>query len=770
MTTDLLRPERSGMGSILVARQRFALLASLCIVFALSEWLFWFGSAYERTPWWVSAIFPVFMLVAASQCFRTAAKLVGGQRRAWLLFGIGCSGMVVGETIWGVMDSYMGFVIPVSGLMEIFYVVFPVSFIVGIWYYRVQTPSTDDAFIQIGNLGIIFSATLLMYIFAQADFLGDPIPTYLGDITVFQWTLNVSATLFALIILSLHSRGRRRHVMSLVFIGLCFNALADLLYLNDLMGAGYQVSSLWSGPVLVCASFIIWAAFEQRQMKDENVADEPSAEAEARAKQWESLLPPLAFAGVLMVALFQRDKLVANLIPYVMMASLIFIGALAMRNWWGHRLEIQLRGQALQSKSEVQLANRELKEEMKTRALVQEELRQSQKMDALGQLTGGVAHDFNNLLAVVLGNLELLEHKVPMNPNETEFLHDATEAARRGSELTQRLLATSRKQALRPEPIEVDSLLEDTKKLLARTLGERIRVTISGHKNVWLCLADRAQLENAVLNLALNARDAMPDGGEIEIKAANITLDEMYAAEHPDAQVGSFVALSVRDSGVGIPAEILSRVFEPFFTTKKFGSGTGLGLSMVYGFAKQSGGHVTIESRVGSGTAVTLYLPSSKTHLRSVRAESRPDHPQGSGESILLVEDEPAVRKLVSNVLKELSYQITEARDGDEALALLEGIGSLDLLLSDVVLPGSLSGRDLATAVARQRPRTKILLMSGYAPEILDEGGGSASVPELLHKPFRTAELARKIRSVLESRESHADRAKTTPFSNSRFV
>ena len=241
-----------------------------------------------------------------------------------------------------------------------------------------------------------------------------------------------------------------------------------------------------------------------------------------------------------------------------------------------------------------------------------------------------------------------------------------------------------------------------------------------------------------------------------------------YAAEHPDAQAGAFVAFSVQDSGVGISAEILQRVFEPFFTTKEVGSGTGLGLSMIHGFAKQSGGHVTIESRVGSGTRVILYIPRSKAPVRSATAEIRPGVLQGSGGSILLVEDEAAVRTLVSNVLKELGYQVTEARNGDEALAVLEGIGTLDLLLSDIVLPGSLSGRDLATTVVQRRPRTKVLLKSGYAPEVLDERGVSAQIPELLHKPFGKAALARKIRSVLDPRKSHPGRAETTQSSNSR--
>jgi signal transduction histidine kinase/CheY-like chemotaxis protein len=742
------------MGSTPATRQRFALLASLFILVAVSEWLFWLGSAFERTPWWVALLFPAFALGAAAKCFRTRARMTGSERRAWMFFSLGCLGFATAEVTWAVYDLFLGVSVPSPSVADFGYFAFPIFFIIGIWHYRVRVPSLDDNLIRIGNLGIILSATLLIYLFMYAEFLRTASSVSRAYITVAYAIIDLSAPLFTLIVISLHSWGRQGRVLLLIFLGLCSIASTDFTFINALMGTGYQSASLINGLYLLGPCFMTWAAFEQDQlakMEGEGTVDESSIEIEPESTRWATLLPPLAVTGVFAFVLAFRDRFTEDLIPFAVVAAIVFIGSLAMRNWWGQKFEVRLRTEALQSKSELLLAYRELREEMEFRTQIQEELRQAQKMDALGQLTGGIAHDFNNLLAVVIGNLELLESGVPMAAQHAKYLSDASNAAERGANLTQRLLALARKQSLRPEPIEVGPLLEDTRNLMARTLGERIQVTLSGHENAWICLADRVQLENALLNLAINARDAMPDGGEIEIRASSITLDEMYAAEHPDARAGAFVAFSIQDSGMGISAEDLPRVFEPFFTTKEVGSGTGLGLSMVYGFAKQSGGHVTIESRVGSGTRVTLYIPYSETQAGSAEAESQPDVPRGSGEFILLVEDELAVRTLVSNVLKGLGYQVTGARNGDEALALLEGIETLDLLLSDVVLPGSHSGRSLAAAVVQQRPRTKVLLMSGYAPDVLDERGASGRPLELLHKPFGKSELARKIRLVLDT-------------------
>ena len=403
--------------------------------------------------------------------------------------------------IYATYEIFLGGVVPGPSFTYISYSAFPICFIIGIWHYRAHIPSTDDTFVRIGSLGIIFSAALIIYVFMYAEFLRVATSIPRASITVAYGVVDLSAVLFGLFVLLLQSRGHRRRVLLLILLGLCFNAATDFTFVNAIMDTRYLSASLISGLYLLVPSFTIWAAFEQDQlakMEGEYTVNEPSTEIEPRSTRWETLLPPLAVAGVLVFALVFRNRFTENLISFAVAASVVFIGSLAMRNWWGHKLEVRLRTEALQSKSEMQLAYRELREEMRIRTQVQEELRQAQKMDALGQLTGGIAHDFNNLLAVVIGNLELLESGVPMAPQQANFLRDAANAAERGAGLTQRLLALARKQSLRAEPIEVDSLLENTKDLLARTLGERIQLTISGHENVWLCLADRAQLENAI--------------------------------------------------------------------------------------------------------------------------------------------------------------------------------------------------------------------------------------------------------------------------------
>jgi CheY-like chemotaxis protein len=314
-------------------------------------------------------------------------------------------------------------------------------------------------------------------------------------------------------------------------------------------------------------------------------------------------------------------------------------------------------------------------------------------------------------------------------------------------------LALSHKQALRPESIDVGALLSGMQSLLERSLGERIRVDLSEDEPLLHCVADRAQLEGAVLNLAVNARDAMPDGGALSIHVCRVTLDEAYAANHPEAQPGEYIAISMRDTGTGISPGILDRVFEPFFTTKDVNEGTGLGLSMAYGFAKQSGGYVAIDSAVGQGTDVRIHLPVAGAPPPALEGDAGVGDYRGRGESVLVVEDDRAVRRLVVALLEELGYRVGMAGDGEEALAALESARSVDLLLSDVVLPGDLSGRELAREVGDRRPGVKVLLMSGYAGKILEREGPLEPGEVLLYKPFRKIELARRIRAVLDARD-----------------
>jgi signal transduction histidine kinase/CheY-like chemotaxis protein len=640
---------------------------------------------------------------------------------------------------------------PRTSVADVGYFTSSLFFLCGLWYCHNRTPSSEVSFVQIGNLGIIFSATLLAHVFLYYELLRVTIPLSVAVTAVAYGVLDVTVALAAFVVVYLHIWGQKRFVMLLVLLGFSGIVVSDFTYAYSLSSTqSFSSSSLPNGLYLLSAGFLFWAAFEQDRLAADGVGDEFEAEFEDRAKQWETLFSPLAVASVLATALLFRDELTAEMFPYSVGVLCLFVASLGVRGWWGHRVETQLREQTLASEAALRNANRQLYEEMETRASAEEELRQSQKMEALGHLTGGVAHDFNNLLAVILSNLEMAQEKAPDQSDLHEYMRDAIDAALRGASLTQRLLGLSRKQALRPETIDVGALLEGMTNLLERTLGERIQVRVEASAALWPCVADRAQLENTMLNLAINSRDAMIHGGELAIQARNIAVSE-GGAEHPEIQTGSYVVISVRDTGIGISDEIRSKVFDPFFTTKEIGAGTGLGLSMVYGFAKQSGGHVAIDSEVGRGTEVRLYLPRSETPAREVESEESGSVPRGNGEAVLVVEDEPAVRKLVLMFLEDLGYSAVAVGDGEEALASLDAIGALDLLLSDVVLPGQLTGRALVEAVQSRRPGVKVLLMSGYAPKTLLDGDPLEHGGLLLNKPFRKIELARKIRSVLDS-------------------
>ncbi len=375
----------------------------------------------------------------------------------------------------------------------------------------------------------------------------------------------------------------------------------------------------------------------------------------------------------------------------------------------------------------------------------EEQLRQSQKLEAVGQLTGGVAHDFNNLLAVILGNAELVADRLGEDDKQVGAI---VHAATRGAELTQRLLSFSRQQALRPQTVDLNACVTGMTDMLGRTLGETIEIEPILASGLSTAEFDPGQLESALLNLAVNARDAMPKGGRLTIETANIELDDGYAAAQGDVTPGHYVRLSVTDTGTGIPPENIDHVFEPFFTTKEVGEGSGLGLSMVFGFAKQSGGHVTISSEPGCGTTVQLYLPQAEAPAQPAGQEPAAGDPEAQGETVLVVEDDPDVRSLVISLLQRLGYNILEAGDGAEALAALQASPCIDLLLSDVVLPGGVSGPDLVEQVADRYPGMKVLLMSGY-PDAPHRRGPLLENTELLGKPFGKRDLARKVRAVL---------------------
>jgi signal transduction histidine kinase len=382
----------------------------------------------------------------------------------------------------------------------------------------------------------------------------------------------------------------------------------------------------------------------------------------------------------------------------------------------------------------------------------EERLRQAQKMEVVGQLAGGVAHDFNNLLAIIYGNLDLLDEALVDRPDLRQIVQNTMNAAARGASLTHQLLAYSRLQPLDPRVLDVGKLIVDMTKLLQRTLGETIEVQNQVPANLWKTLIDPNQLENAVLNLSVNARDAMPGGGKLMIEAQNAILDAAYAEQHLEVAPGRYVMLAVTDTGVGMSKDVAARALEPFFTTKPTGQGTGLGLSMVYGFVKQSKGHIKIYSEEGHGTSVKLYLPAAATDQEDGRVAIDQSELPGAkpGEVVLVVEDDPLVLRLAVQLLTNLGYQTLEAHDGPEAIAALERAGRIDLLFTDVVLPKGINGTALAREARRRKPALKVLYMSGYTANAIVHHGVLDKGVHLLTKPFRKVELARKVRQVLD--------------------
>ncbi|WP_210484867.1 PAS domain S-box protein [Microvirga antarctica] len=391
------------------------------------------------------------------------------------------------------------------------------------------------------------------------------------------------------------------------------------------------------------------------------------------------------------------------------------------------------------------------KEQARILSETEEALRQSQKMEAVGQLTGGIAHDFNNLLTGILGSIEMMQNRIRQGrTGELErYATAASGAANRAAALTHRLLAFSRRQPLDPKAVDANALIDSMEDLLRRTSGEAIDIRVVPAPNLWPTLCDPHQLENAILNLAINARDAMPDGGVLTLETANVDIRSAHAARITEAEPGAYVCVSISDSGTGMAKEVIAKAFDPFFTTKPLGEGTGLGLSMVYGFARQSEGFVRIYSQVGHGTTVKLFLPR---HLGEAVTEpvglSADDVQRGAGETVLVVEDEPTVRELVCEILRDLGYLVLQANDGPSGLRLFESSVEIDLLVTDVGLPG-LNGRQLADAARTHRPDLKVLFMTGYAENAATASGFLDPGMAMITKPFAVDALATRIREIL---------------------
>ncbi|HET9639695.1 MAG TPA: ATP-binding protein [Allosphingosinicella sp.] len=419
------------------------------------------------------------------------------------------------------------------------------------------------------------------------------------------------------------------------------------------------------------------------------------------------------------------------------------------------------RDSARTAASELQRLNAELEQRVaaavEERLTAEEALRQAQKMEAIGQLTGGVAHDFNNLLTLVIGGLDLIDRQLPSQPpgpgtDRIRRARDAAmEGARRAANLTQHLLAFARRQPLEPRLLEINRLIREVSEMLRRTLGEQVEIEAVLGGGLWNVEADPVQLENAILNLGVNARDAMPAGGKLTIETHNASLDDVYAASVPEGlRAGQYVMIAVSDTGCGMDLATQQKVFEPFFTTKEVGKGTGLGLSQVYGFVRQSGGHVRIYSEPGVGTNVKIYLPRARAGARA-EPERRSEPAALSGdEKILVVEDHEDLRHYIVGILTDLGYEVVATADGPSALKALEKRPDLDLLLTDVVLPGGMNGRQIATRALQLRPELKILFMTGYTQNAIVHDGRLDPGVALISKPFTYDQLGSKVRAELD--------------------
>lgn len=422
--------------------------------------------------------------------------------------------------------------------------------------------------------------------------------------------------------------------------------------------------------------------------------------------------------------------------------------------WYATRDARRRARAAIEAGKALLTANRQLTEEAENRAVAEAQVRQMQKMESIGQLTGGVAHDFNNMLAIVIGSLDMARRRLASDPEKArECVDNAMEGAERASQLTARLLAFSRQQPLAPKALDANKLVGGMSEMLRRTLGEDIRIETVLAGGLWAAFIDGGQLENAVLNLCVNARDAMPNGGRLTIETSCTHLDDGYAAAHSEVTAGQYVMISVTDTGTGMPQEVIERAFDPFYTTKGVGKGTGLGLSQVFGFVKQSGGHVKIYSEPGVGTTVKLYLPR---HFGEAEALGAIDAATGElpranpDEIILVVEDEDRVRHMSVDALRELGYVVVQASDANQALTVLEIQPRIDLLFTDIVMP-DMNGRVLSDRAREKRPDLKVLYTTGYTKNAIVHNGMLDHDVAFLAKPFSIQQLATKVREVLDA-------------------
>ena len=503
--------------------------------------------------------------------------------------------------------------------------------------------------------------------------------------------------------------------------------------------------------------FLMRAGIERRQRGEPMAADDFDAGMVTMTRVRALVATMRAREAQLLKRRTANDNRLSTMVSAGLAVSAVLItllGALALRTAYRRVAE------ATESEQALAHINQRLVEEARDREAAEGQLRQIQKMESIGQLTGGIAHDFNNMLALVIGSLDIARRRLmpDSDPRVVKGIDNAAEGAQRAAQLTARLLAFSRQQPLDPQPIDVNKLVGGMSELLRRTIGEGIRVETVLAGGLWRASIDAGQLEAAIINLCVNSRDAMPLGGRLTIETANAHLDDVYATTHSDVAAGQYVMVSVTDNGTGMPPEVAERAFDPFFTTKGVGKGTGLGLSQVFGFIKQSRGHVKIYSEPGAGTIIKIYLPRhyGPEPVAGTMAAAPAELPRARGEEIILVvEDEERVRHMSVDSLRELGYTIVQASDGEQALEMLTIQPRIDMLFTDVVMPG-INGRVLADRARASHPGLRILYTTGYTRNAIVHNGMLDPGVSFLAKPFTLDQLAVKVRQVLDTASEEA--------------
>jgi signal transduction histidine kinase/CheY-like chemotaxis protein len=705
-----------------------------------------FDFATWTIHWWADTAWTTTSLIVGLRCFFTAERLTGHHKTAWNLWGIGCFSWFGGMIMWDYLELILGVMTPFPAPSDFGFIALAPFFIAGMFYYRSAIPTFPITLTQIGNLGVIFCAILIseQIILFQSIQKNTESWWYLSTALSYP-ILYMSAFFFGLICLWLYVWGHERRILLFITVGIAVHGFVDTLYAYSLLGKTYETGSYLDVYWIIGFAFIYWAALEQDILSDdtEDRAGLRDTTGE-HLREWEFLIPAIAIFGVLLTAFLFREELDTRILELIFPVSVVLVVFLALKGWWGQQLEKQSHQERLQALDALRES--------------QEQFRQAQKMEAMGRLSGGIAHDFNNLLTAIQGYGAILTERLGPRHPLIPYVSGILRAAEGGASLTNQLLLFSRRKVLNLVVMNLNEVLLQLRDMLQRIIGEDIRLVTAPDPALGYIKADRGQMEQVIMNLAVNARDAMTQGGEIRIETRNVVLNEADVSRYIDLKSGVYVLLSVSDTGTGMDQETQSHIFEPFFTTKDATKGTGLGLSTIYAIVTQSDGHIEVISEPGQGATFKIYLPRVERPVEDPKPQEVSSPPASGLETILVVEDDPMLRELFGETLRSRGYRVLEASQGQEALTRYGASSDpIDLLITDVVMP-QMNGPMLVQQLIPHRPLMKVLFISGYTGEVADHLKILESEIPFLQKPFTPSSLSSKIREVLDTPQKRSIR------------